>query len=203
MSSMIKAVLIARKEDTWSLCEYYDDQMDNRDVIRSKAKKFQEIQKGQTTEPEFEFLDTSEGVYIHFLCQDFIMYQVICERQFPKKLAKAFLTELRVLFIEEMESKFGSANVDLRSKVACIDEPYYFIRFDRIIKKKIISYKDVDSSENIEKMKSDLHNIYNTMSQNQELLLDRENTQHSMYTKASQIVSYNKVHSINYKNKKK
>lgn len=61
---MIKAVIIARKEDTHTLCEYYDDQMDNYDKIRSKAKKFLEMQQGQTNEPEYEFLDTKDGVYI-------------------------------------------------------------------------------------------------------------------------------------------
>lgn len=36
-------------------------------------------------------------------------------------------------------------------------------------------------------MKSDLYNIYNTMSESLEMLIDKENTLNHIYTRASQI----------------
>ena len=194
---MIKAVIIARKEDAFTLCEYYDEQMTNYENIRGKSKQFLQTQKGTASEPDFEFLKTNDNVYIHFLVDDVLIYQAICENSFPQKLAKAFIEEVKLRFLDVIGERFGSASVSLRSKLMSIEEPYAFIRFDRQIKKIIQTYKDVSSEENMKKMQSDLYNIYNTMNQSLELLIDKGNTLHKMSDTAQDI----NESAIKFKNK--
>ena len=182
---MIKAVIIARKEDAFTLCEYYDEQMTNYQNIRGKAKQFLQTQKGTASEPDFEFLKTNDNMYIHFMVDDVLIYQAICENSFPQKLAKAFLEEVKTRFFDVIAERFGHDS--LRSKLMSIDEPYAFIRFDRQIKIIIQTYKDTGSDENMKKMQSDLYNIYNTMNQSLELLIDKGNSLNKMSDTAHDI----------------
>jgi len=48
------------------------------------------------------------------------------------------------------------------------------IREDRYLKKKKTEYQDVRSNDNIERLKTDLYNLQNIMSQNIDLILDRD-----------------------------
>ena len=53
--------------------------------------------------------------------------------------------------------------MDYRSKIETIDRPYFFIRFDRFIKKKKQEYQDVRSKQNMERLQEELIDVQNIM----------------------------------------
>ena len=66
-----------------------------------------------------------------------------------------------------------------------IEEPYYFLKFgnnicvlyifiEQFIKKKKIEYRDVSTETNLKRLKNDLYNLQNLMSENIDLILDRD-----------------------------
>lgn len=75
---------------------------------------------------------------------------------------------------KKMQNEFGSSGVDIRSRLETIDQPYYFINFDKTIKKTIEKYSDSDSAENADIINNDLYDIQNAMTESFDLLLDRE-----------------------------
>ena len=114
---------------------------------------------------------------------------VLTDKKYPNKLAKIYLDDIHNGFVEELKSHYGTHNVDYRSKIETIEEPYYFIKFgksmkkfvfgliiiiDRYIKKKKADFQDTRSNENMERLKTDLYNLQNIMSQNIDLILDRD-----------------------------
>ena len=71
---------------------------------------------------------------------------VLADKKYPIKLAKIFLDDINNGFVEveikkiknfkiypqELKSHYGTHNVDYRSKIETIEEPYYFIKFGKI-----------------------------------------------------------------------
>ena len=66
------------------------------------------------------------------------------------------------------------ASVDFRSKIDTIERPYYFIKFDRFIKKKRQLY--LSPSQDMLEVQKDLEEVKNMMKQNINTLLERDRT---------------------------
>jgi vesicle transport protein SEC22 len=97
------------------------------------------------------------------------------EAKYPKKLAMAFLEEIITGFQEEMKKTWGSGeSVDFRSRIETIERPYFFIKFDRFIKKKRLTY--LSPSQDMLEAQKELEDVKNMMRQNINTLLERERT---------------------------
>ena len=77
-------------------------------------------------------------------------------QDYPKKLAFAFLEEIYRLFLEELKREFGTGAVDYRSRIECIDKPYYFIKFERVIQRKQREFRDPKSNSSLQKLSESL-----------------------------------------------
>eukprot|EP01016_Furgasonia_blochmanni_P051881 TRINITY_DN821_c0_g2_i2.p2 TRINITY_DN821_c0_g2~~TRINITY_DN821_c0_g2_i2.p2 ORF type:complete len:134 (-),score=26.09 TRINITY_DN821_c0_g2_i2:184-585(-) len=99
---------------------------------------------------------------------------------------------------QEVRNHYGTG-ADYRLKIESIEDAYYFLKFERIIKKKRAEFSDVRSNANTERLKNELYSVHNIMSQNIDLVLDREKNLNQMSDKASNL----KMHSKQFRDKSK
>lgn len=138
---MVKAVIIARKNDGMIFCEVMDqdDNDKNLKFIRSRAHEFL-----KTTQNKKEMCTVnidSQNYVFHYKLNDNIVYLVIVDKKYPAKLAFCFLEELNEGFVEviifihhkELKNHFGTQSVSYYSKLETIDRANYFIKFGTII----------------------------------------------------------------------
>jgi len=121
-------------------------------------------------------VDGIRGYAFHYRIDDGVCYMVLCDQCYPKGLAFAFLDDVTRAFQEELKREFGTFSVDYQSRIDTIEKPYYFIHFDRTLKKLRDDYKDSNSSRSLNMLKQDLHLVSGIMQQNiDEILLRGEN----------------------------
>ncbi|KRX09532.1 Longin-like domain [Pseudocohnilembus persalinus] len=177
-----------RKDDGLILCEQADDaskiELNTKQQIKALIKKGfqQEINEFKLIE-----LNEKQSMLNTKLTSEGILYMVLTDKKYPVKLSSMYLDEIQNLFQEEMKKKFGTSGVDFYSKIQTIEEAYAFISFDRQIKKKNKEYQDIGSNSNIQRLKNDLYNLQNTMTENIDLILDRDKTLNQMGNRASQL----------------
>lgn len=59
---------------------------------------------------------------------DGIIYTVICDLQYPAKMANIYLDTIIAAFADELKTTYG-ASVNVRSKIETIENSHYFIKF--------------------------------------------------------------------------
>lgn len=126
---MIQATYIARASDSLFLCEFRDQNTNYTNEMRTRDKKILAHEKSKTGEMQIVNIDSQ--TYGQVLCERGVIIMTVCSNNFPKKLAKAFSSELLTLFEERMQSEFGSVGRDLRSKLETIEKPYHYVSFGR------------------------------------------------------------------------
>eukprot|EP01055_Gregarina_sp_Pseudo9_P001033 Gregarina_sp_Pseudo_9__1032@NODE_1668_length_1411_cov_15_078717_g1546_i0_p1_GENE_NODE_1668_length_1411_cov_15_078717_g1546_i0NODE_1668_length_1411_cov_15_078717_g1546_i0_p1_ORF_typecomplete_len257_score20_62Longin/PF13774_6/2_3e07Synaptobrevin/PF00957_21/7_3e03Synaptobrevin/PF00957_21/9_3e07SLM4/PF16818_5/0_0023Glyco_transf_88/PF16849_5/3_4e03Glyco_transf_88/PF16849_5/0_1_NODE_1668_length_1411_cov_15_078717_g1546_i05451315 len=104
---------------------------------------------------------------------------VLCvfESSYPKNLALVFLEEIRKAFLEEIKREHGaSAVTNYSSFIETATTPYQYIRFDRVIQKKRLEFKDPRSQESLKRLNQSLNEVSQIMQTNiTDLLLRGEN----------------------------
>lgn len=128
-----------------------------------------------------------------------ICYLTMCERDYPKRLAFAFLSDLR----SEFESHLFAEHGDLwEQHVDSVRRPYAFIKFgaapereaahcaraacsphatasrpasppDRVIQRKRREYEDMSSQGNVQRLNDTLYDVHNVMRDNLQHVLKR------------------------------
>jgi len=73
-----------------------------------------------------------------------------------------------------LKSVFGTGAVDYYSKLETVDRAYYFIKFEKFLKKKKSEYNDPNSMDNISKLNKEIMDIKNIMTESINLLVDRD-----------------------------
>lgn len=126
---MIQATYIARASDSLFLCEFRDQSTNYTNEMRIRDKKILGHEKSKTGELEIVNIDSQ--TYGQILCERGVVILAVCNNKFPKKLAKAYSSELLRLFEERMQTEFGSVGRDLRSKLETIEKPYHYLSFGR------------------------------------------------------------------------
>merc|ERR1719375_2130806 len=81
-------------------------------------------------------------------------------------LAFTFLEDVINAFHEELKREFGTFSIDYQSRVDTIEKPYYFIHFDRTLKKLVDEYKDSNSSKSLHRLNQSLYLVSGIMQQN-------------------------------------
>lgn len=67
---------------------------------------------------------------IFYKLVDGIIYTVICDLQYPAKMANIYLDTIVSAFVDELKTTYG-ASVNIRSKIETIENSHYFIKFGR------------------------------------------------------------------------
>merc|ERR1719487_3023491 len=168
---MVHVCFIARIIDGLILVETWDDANKVSQGVKTQAKN---VLKKVNNGPDRCSIEGAGDFVFHYYIAEGVVYMVLCERSYPKKLAFAFLEDIHKCFQEELKREFGTrSGVDYRSHIDTIEKPYYFIKFDRTIQKKRVEYRDPNSTKALAKLNESLTEVSSIMRQNIDDMLHR------------------------------
>lgn len=180
---MPKLTFIGRVSDGMMLCETYEDLQQENHELKTLAKN---TMRKLARAPDACVLETDLHHTFYYKIIDGVCYLTCAEAKYPKKLAMAFLEELIAGFQEEMKKTWGTGeSVDIRSKIDTIERPYFFIKFDRFIKKKRQVY--LSPSQDMMEAHKELEDVKNMLRQNINTLLERDRTLGEIGTMAEKL----------------
>ncbi|KAH3672876.1 hypothetical protein WICPIJ_010005 [Wickerhamomyces pijperi] len=157
---MIKSTLIFRY-DGLPLSGTVDD--DNNPALQEQKKKVKLIMSRITPNSEPRASIESDSFQIHYLIENSIIYFVVCEKSYPRKLAFSYLSEISNEFYQSHGA--GSLRADTR--------PYAYVSFDNYMQKTKKIYQDQRAQSNLDKLNSELADVKSVLSKNIEDLLYR------------------------------
>jgi len=168
---MCELTFVARQSDGLILVETWDEMIANRSfqTYKNQAKS---ILKRLHSAPQNCSID-SENYTFHYLTDNGVCYMTLCDKNYPKKLAFSFLGEIHRAFEEELKREFGTHSVDYRSLIETIEKPYYFIKFDRMIQRKKVDYRDPRSNRALNKLNESLSEVTDIMRKNIDEIITR------------------------------
>lgn len=106
----------------------------------------------------------------HYLLEYNIVYLVLAEKSYPKRLAFVYLAELHNLFATHLQAEHGQ---QWEHALATVDRPYAFIKFDKQIQGLRKEFGDPNSRHSTSKLNSDLQDVTMIMKKNIQDVLDR------------------------------
>jgi vesicle transport protein SEC22 len=168
---MVKVVLIARKSDGLIFCEVAEDDK-NIAQVRSRAIEF--LKNMQSKQDLCTVNIDSQNFVFHYKINENVVYLVITDVKYPSKLAFCFLEDIDREFQEHLKSQFGTQSVNYYSKLETVDRAYYFIKFEKVLKKKKSEYADSGNKSNIDRLNRELADVHKIITENVSLILDRE-----------------------------
>ncbi|KAK4534719.1 hypothetical protein CDCA_CDCA02G0744 [Cyanidium caldarium] len=114
----------------------------------------------------------------HYLVAGAVVYLTLAEKAYPRKLAFAFLDELR----REFETVYGR-------QIETATRPYEMIRFDTFMQKTKRVYLDASAPRNLEKLNSDLLDVRDIMTRSIHEVLGRGERLETLQTTSSKLSS--------------
>ncbi|CDK27262.1 unnamed protein product [Kuraishia capsulata CBS 1993] len=157
---MVRSTLIYRN-DGLPLSGSVDDDSDPGLLEQKKKTKALVSRMNQNSEPRATV--TSGEFTIHYLINDSIVYLCICDKQFPRKLAFSYLSEIS----EEFSNSHG------QDALSPTTRPYQFVQFDSFMAKTKKLYQDARAQSNLDKLNTELADVKKVMTKNIEDLLYR------------------------------
>ena len=91
----------------------------------------------------------------HYIIEGDVVYLVLVDKSYPKKLAYQYLEELA----KEFTSLYGQ-------QIEGVARPYAFIKFDTFIQKTKKLYLDTRTQRNIERLNADIAEVHSIMTRN-------------------------------------
>ncbi|KAI9209910.1 Longin-like domain-containing protein [Polychytrium aggregatum] len=150
---MVKSTIIARVADGLPLAASMDDEEpEDLTEFKNQAKA---LFKNLHTQSETRCSVETGPFVFNYLIEFGVCYLCICDRNYPKKLAFAYLNDLQ----KEFQEKYGN---DVNS----VARPYAFIKFDTFIQQTKRQYKDTRTARNLNKLNDELQDVHRIMSKN-------------------------------------
>ncbi|XP_022107934.1 vesicle-trafficking protein SEC22b-like [Acanthaster planci] len=178
---MVLVTMIARLADGLPLAaSMQEDEQSGRSFMeyQNQAKMlFKKLNQQSPTKCSIE----SGPMVFHYLIEVGVVYLVLCEKQYAKRLAFAYLEELQ----QEFYSQYSK-------KVSTVTRPYSFIEFDTYIQKLKKSYTDTRARRNISHINTELQDVQRIMVQNIDDVMQRGVALSDLDNKASNLSSLSK-----------
>ncbi|XP_041695377.1 vesicle-trafficking protein SEC22b-B isoform X1 [Coregonus clupeaformis] len=182
---MVLLTMIARLADGLPLAaSMQEDEQGSEKVGRdlqqyqSQAKQlFRKLNDQSPTRCTLE----AGSMSFHYVIEKGVVYLVLSEASFPKKLAFAYLEDLQAEFHEQHGKK-----------VPTVSRPYSFIEFDTYIQKTKKSYIDSRARRNLGSINTELQDVQRIMVANIEEVLQRGEALSALDSKASNLSSLSK-----------
>lgn len=154
---MVRLTLLARVRDGLPLAEGLDREKDPHiDTCKQQAKTVIKQLSSSSSQPQRMTVDGCSGPYVfHYIIGDGVVYLVLAEKGYPKKLAFQYLEELRKEF-----TSLYSTQIDSTTKA------YAFIRFDTFIQRTKKLYLDTRTQRNIELLNQEVSEVHSIMTRN-------------------------------------
>lgn len=106
-----------------------------------------------------------------YMLEDNIVYIVMTDKSYPKRLAFGYLSDLHKAFVDELRQEHGDPG--WKDAISRTDKPYAFLKFDRTMQRIRKDYADPTSNTNAARLKEELADIQNIMRRNIQEVLDR------------------------------
>ncbi|KAL2163159.1 hypothetical protein VTH06DRAFT_6995 [Thermothelomyces fergusii] len=159
---MIRSTQIARL-DGLMLCASVDDSETDQALAEVKGQVKLILRRlGRNSEPQATI---ESGAYaLHYLISAEIVYVVITDRSYPRKLAFTYLSDLAGEF---------STTYPAQQLLSPVLRPYAFMEFDTFIGRTKATYSDARATQNLDKLHDELRDVTKVMTKNIEDLLYR------------------------------
>ncbi|ODV94411.1 hypothetical protein PACTADRAFT_18113 [Pachysolen tannophilus NRRL Y-2460] len=164
---MVTSTIIFRT-DGLPLSGSVDD--DNSPELLEQKKKIKVIVTKISSNAEPKVSIDSGAYTINYLILNSIIYFCICDKNYPKKLAFSYLSEISTEFNNSHGADAMGSNV----------RPYQFLSFDSFMSKTKKIYQDSRAQSNLDKLNSELEDVKKVMNKNIEDLLYRGDSLDSM-----------------------
>mmetsp|Transcript_5168 Transcript_5168/g.10717 ORF Transcript_5168/g.10717 Transcript_5168/m.10717 type:complete len:227 (-) Transcript_5168:246-926(-) len=128
----------------------------------------------------------SENVAFHYLIENSIVYLVLADKAYPKRVAFLFLHEMHAKFMEHVQAEHGP---NWEHALATVDRPYAFIQFERQIQRLRKEFADPNSRHTMSKLNSDLQDVTTIMKRNIQDVLDRGDRLNRTYEASSKLMN--------------
>ncbi|KAI0080701.1 protein transport protein Sec22 [Panus rudis PR-1116 ss-1] len=163
---MVKSTIIVRASDALPLAATVDDEQTEQ-ALQEHKQQAKLIFRRITPNAEPRCSIESGQYTLHYLIVDNVVFLVIAEKSYPRKLAFSYLDELS----KEFATSYGA-------KVDSVRKPYAFVGFDTFMAKTARLYQDTRTasaanSSNLDKLNDELQDVTRIMTKNMEELLWR------------------------------
>ncbi|KAF4574689.1 hypothetical protein EYR36_006039 [Pleurotus pulmonarius] len=163
---MVRSTTICRASDSLPLAASVDDE-DTEQLLQEHKQQVKLICRRITPNAEPRCSIESGPFTLHYLIADNVVYFVITDKSYPRKLAFSYLDELS----KEFATTYGP-------KVETVRKPYAFVGFDTFMSKTARLYQDTRTASaanasGMDKLNDELQDVTRIMTKNMEELLWR------------------------------
>jgi len=162
---MVKSTIIVRASDALPLAASVDDEQTDH-ALQEHKQQAKLIFRRITPNAEPRCSIESGSYSLHYLIVDNVVYLVIAEKSYPRKLAFSYLDELS----KEFATSYGA-------KVENVRKPYAFVGFDTFMSKTTRLYQDTRTAgaagTGLDRLNGELQDVTRIMTKNMEELLWR------------------------------
>ncbi|KAF7490255.1 Vesicle-trafficking protein SEC22b-B [Sarcoptes scabiei] len=159
---MVLMTMIGRISDGLPLtASIQDDEIVGRNIVTYQTQAKNLFRKINANSPEQMSIETDSFVF-HLLNDRQVLYLVLCEQSFPKRLAFQYLDDIQKQFQQNYMTRLNS-----------VSRPYCFIEFDNYIQKAKKNFTDSRSRRNLNQLNTELQDVQKIMVQNIDDVLQR------------------------------
>ncbi|TCD71364.1 SNAP receptor [Steccherinum ochraceum] len=162
---MVKSTIVVRASDALPLAATVDDEQ-TETTLQEHKQQAKLIFRRITGNAEPRCSIESGQYTLHYLIADNVVYLVITDKSYPRKLAFSYLDELS----KEFATSYGA-------KVEAVRKPYAFVGFDTFMSKTTRLYQDTRTAGAnggaMDKLNDELQDVTRIMTKNMEELLWR------------------------------
>eukprot|EP01087_Luapelamoeba_hula_P024715 TRINITY_DN9506_c0_g1_i1.p1 TRINITY_DN9506_c0_g1~~TRINITY_DN9506_c0_g1_i1.p1 ORF type:complete len:213 (-),score=54.94 TRINITY_DN9506_c0_g1_i1:647-1285(-) len=154
---------------------------ENKDLVEftELAKK---ILRGLRANSPSPYVVEAGDHYFMYVIDNDVCFLTLCDKSYPKKLAAAFLDEIK----KEFDIQYGP-------EVRKAERPYAFIKFDIFIQRTKKLYLDTKSERNLDKVTKELGEATKIMTKSISDVLDRGKKISNVQEKSNQLVMESKA----------
>ena len=128
----------------------------------------------------------------HYVIDEGVCFLTLSQSSYNKRLVFGFLEELRCSFKAFVETESGPGQT-YSDAIASASHPYAFIKFDQTIQRKRRDFSNPGTSDNMRRLKEELTDITNIMSQNIDDILKRGENLDDLGQRSQTLKSSSKV----------
>ncbi|KAI0796481.1 protein transport protein Sec22 [Abortiporus biennis] len=174
---MVRSTILVRASDALPLAASVDDEQTDH-ALQEHKQQAKLIFRRITPNAEPRCSIESGAYTLHYLIADNVVYLVIAEKSYPRKLAFSYLDELS----KEFATSYGA-------KVDSVRKPYAFVGFDTFMSKTARLYQDTRTAgaagSGLDKLNDELQDVTRIMTKNMEELLWRGDSLDRMSTQST------------------
>lgn len=173
---MVLMTMIARLHDGLPLAAtMQDDEQSGRSVLEYQNQAKMLFRKLNAQSPPQCTIETGPYLF-HYLIERDVVYLVLCERNYSKRLAFTYLEDIA----QEFYSQHGK-------RVSTVSRPYSFIEFDTYIQKARKVFTDSRVRRNLNSLNTELQDVQRIMVQNIDDVLQRGTVLSELDSKAQNL----------------